>query len=772
MARKKLKRGGLTKGKSHAKGGMPMVVKSTRQKVELEGGEGVINKHVMADKEKYSFEGRNMTACEIASKLNQETGNGVKFECEETKTTDMTPTDSNTGFAKGGQLYVDSRQYDAEGKIKEIFDKLPPYFEREGTAIYRNTSVSPAYGDLKYADIGNIQRTTIDGKELAIAKIVGEKEYRFVEETFQLKKFPTEKVEWNGNKYNVGKLKKSRRGYSTPLGDYVWYSPIVDKVLKGIASPLFITKYKGYSTDWNIVDGWSGEIGGIIAYKANDSYSYTQKSGVVNKAMKEFHKLISWGFGLPVIIDILKKYNIDESLIDTWAVGQSSQTLIIDAEQAEGQANIADNYGHWKAFKEDKNLYDVDLSPDSTRIFQTIPAINLQFAAFATLDAETYVKLTNEIVDVLMSKDFAALLVMEYDIATLANLTLNTGGILSPSYHFSTKSVATKKNGGKFNRDEAFAEADQQKEIATLKNLMEVFADAPNAVKEMNQAIRRLEQEAELEVNLEGKKNFNLKKAFDSYFNIMEKGYAGKKGNRTKALAPDGERSELTTKQYDITRKSNFLQWFGDWEKAYETKNYNGVSKVVSEDGEPTVVYHGTMPDHDFFKFKFDNSPVAYFAEDEYYSEFFAKKTSKTNQGVMYELFLNIRNPLLLVELGISYLTIKDFVWFLYEKHGIEIDISKCPEHALNVKMRFWQIARGFDRIGLPNLFKTIQKYGYDGIKYMEDNPSWQHKGKDSVTIGWMIFEANKAKLADSRNTTFSSLREDFRFNKGGDVTE
>ena len=96
--------GGLTKGKSHAKGGIDMVVKSTGQKIEVEGGEGIINKHVMSDDKKYDFEGKEMTACEISSNLNQRTGNGVKFSCEETKHTDMTPTDTTTGFGKGGEV--------------------------------------------------------------------------------------------------------------------------------------------------------------------------------------------------------------------------------------------------------------------------------------------------------------------------------------------------------------------------------------------------------------------------------------------------------------------------------------------------------------------------------------------------------------------------------------------------------------------------------------------------------------------------------------------
>ena len=95
--------GGLTKGKSHAKGGIKMKVKSTGQNIEVEGGEGIINKHTMSSKDKHTFEGKEMTACEIASDLNQKTGNGVSFDCDETDNTDMTPTDPSTGFAKGGK---------------------------------------------------------------------------------------------------------------------------------------------------------------------------------------------------------------------------------------------------------------------------------------------------------------------------------------------------------------------------------------------------------------------------------------------------------------------------------------------------------------------------------------------------------------------------------------------------------------------------------------------------------------------------------------------
>jgi len=75
-------KGGLAYGNSHDKGGMPMVVKSTGQNIEIEGGESVINKRSMQMKDKVEFEGERMTPCEVASKIN-EMGGGVKFKCED-----------------------------------------------------------------------------------------------------------------------------------------------------------------------------------------------------------------------------------------------------------------------------------------------------------------------------------------------------------------------------------------------------------------------------------------------------------------------------------------------------------------------------------------------------------------------------------------------------------------------------------------------------------------------------------------------------------------
>ena len=61
-------------------------------------------------------------------------------------------------------------------------------------------------------------------------------------------------------------------------------------------------------------------------------------------------------------------------------------------------------------------------------------------------------------------------------------------------------------------------------------------------------------------------------------------------------LAPNGKPSNLTPKQYKLVRTPAFKKWFGDWENDPEN-----ASKVVDENGEPLVVYHGT--DNEFYKF-------------------------------------------------------------------------------------------------------------------------------------------------------------------------
>ncbi len=51
--------------------------------------------------------------------------------------------------------------------------------------------------------------------------------------------------------------------------------------------------------------------------------------------------------------------------------------------------------------------------------------------------------------------------------------------------------------------------------------------------------------------------------------------------------APDGSDSNLNEKQWLQVRTDSFKKWFGDWESDSE-------NKVLDDNGEPLVVYHGS----------------------------------------------------------------------------------------------------------------------------------------------------------------------------------
>ena len=100
-----------------------------------------------------------------------------------------------------------------------------------------------------------------------------------------------------------------------------------------------------------------------------------------------------------------------------------------------------------------------------------------------------------------------------------------------------------------------------------------------------------------------------------------------KKGYR---LAPNGKESKLSEEQWLLVRTPNFKRWFGDWENDPEN-----ASKVVDENGEPLVVYHGTSAE--FTTFKKGRDSGMHFGTLE-------QATNRSSRYVM-PVFLNIRNP-------------------------------------------------------------------------------------------------------------------------------
>ena len=113
--------------------------------------------------------------------------------------------------------------------------------------------------------------------------------------------------------------------------------------------------------------------------------------------------------------------------------------------------------------------------------------------------------------------------------------------------------------------------------------------------------------------------------------------------SKRELLAPNGKPSNLTPEQYAQVRTKEFKAWFGDWEN-----DPDNASKVVDENGEPLVVYHGTSNEFNSFemnKLSSNTGNNGVFGAGFYFTP---NKTTARNYGEnTKETFLNARKPLI-----------------------------------------------------------------------------------------------------------------------------
>ena len=210
-------------------------------------------------------------------------------------------------------------------------------------------------------------------------------------------------------------------------------------------------------------------------------------------------------------------------------------------------------------------------------------------------------------------------------------------------------------------------------------------------------------------------------------------------------LAPNGKPSNLTPAQYAMVRTPEFKAWFGDWENDPEN-----ASKVVDENGEPLVVYHGTTKDFYIFDSKYATkqtkvdwgylgyffSPSSSLALDFTRINWSKNKSKIRNGSRVLECFLNIRNPQIV---GAKKFTMMN-------------ESGK--------KYRIQSIDENYDGW-------VIEKFS------KEERESWERifsdgSSKEFHLNQYVAFYSNQIKLADGTNTTFDVNTDDIRFADGG----
>lgn len=193
--------------------------------------------------------------------------------------------------------------------------------------------------------------------------------------------------------------------------------------------------------------------------------------------------------------------------------------------------------------------------------------------------------------------------------------------------------------------------------------------------------------------------------------------------------APNGKDTNLTEDQWLSVRTEAFKNWFGDWEK-----DPQNASKVVDENGEPRVVYHGTYGDFTVFDKAMIGSATDYglWGRGFYFTNM--ENTPYGNKKLA--LFLNFRNPFIFndyksaEEIG-DYLNIWDGNFHEDDRFGI-----------------FRPYARGAAQIA-----GSAQERGHDGLIAVLGK--WTE---------YIAFEPNQIKSATDNRGTYDPKNPDITF--------
>jgi GNAT superfamily N-acetyltransferase len=229
-------------------------------------------------------------------------------------------------------------------------------------------------------------------------------------------------------------------------------------------------------------------------------------------------------------------------------------------------------------------------------------------------------------------------------------------------------------------------------------------------------------------------------------------------------LAPNGKPSNLNETQWKLVRTAEFKAWFGDWEKLANIKITDSgvddstlellgrdVSKVVDENGEPLVVYHGTYAKEQFGVFDFDKADLGFHFGT--YEQ--GKDRSQTRmyvegyKSIINPYFLNVR----------KLVNVHDVKEWEYPQRYIDTLISEGLITEKEAKQNgFFDIYYREDNKLIREFL--INKFGNIGFDYEN---KIETKG-----ISYIVLEANQIKLADGTNTMFDSNNPDIRFDGGG----
>jgi len=239
----------------------------------------------------------------------------------------------------------------------------------------------------------------------------------------------------------------------------------------------------------------------------------------------------------------------------------------------------------------------------------------------------------------------------------------------------------------------------------------------------------------------------------------------------SEVFTPNGNPSVYSDEINELIRTPQFIEWFGDWELAYQYKDVEGLkfdcSKVLNENYEPLIVWHGTGGEFSYFKY--DTFPASYFAVNKSYAKWFAD-LHNGDEGYVLPFFLNVKNPLDLTHFGTREISSKDFFDYMYLQTGLDmegLEINPIFAYSSFRPVETWVYLRNN-----PKMLKKISELQiFDGIHFYETNPMVSIGEDAHETEVWITFRPDQAKLADpSRGTILMASLKSFILKRGGKI--
>ena len=217
-------------------------------------------------------------------------------------------------------------------------------------------------------------------------------------------------------------------------------------------------------------------------------------------------------------------------------------------------------------------------------------------------------------------------------------------------------------------------------------------------------------------------------------------------------LAPNGQPTRLTEKQWAQARTKAFLAWFGDW--LHDPAN---ASKTLDENGEPIVLYHGGSFDIRLSPSVFDGVPHVdgiFFSD----STELAKSYQAYQGGGITTAWLNLKNP-----------------FFAQDEAS-----ARLPW--VDRYIDYWQVEEGWtdrysgesmDRESVRDMIREGSLYEYDMGNRWSDFLGWVREhhdgylGHDPTDMGALIavaFKSTQVKSSEYNSGAFSASEPDITF--------